>query len=54
MRRAIILFLAIFVLAVAFEIPESITGFFMGITLSIWEIFKEILKAVLLTVANML
>ena len=54
MRKAILLLLAVFVLAVAFEIPDSITGFFMGVTMSIWEMFKEILKAILLAIANML
>ena len=54
MRKAIILLLAVFLLAVAFELPDSITGFFMGIATSIWDIFKEILKSILLTIANML
>ena len=54
MKKAIILLLAVFLLAVAFELPEGITGFFVKVTTSVLTIVKEVVKTVLLTIANML
>ncbi|MFH0929140.1 MAG: hypothetical protein V1818_02160 [Candidatus Aenigmatarchaeota archaeon] len=54
MRKVAILILAIVVMAVAFEMPSSVTGFFVSLSTSIIAIFKQILKQVLLAIANML
>ena len=64
MRNAIIIFAAVAILAVAvgvsapqnvsIEIPPSVTGFFVGLTSSIITIFKQVVKQILLAIANML
>lgn len=54
MRKAILLLLAVSVLAVAFEVPEGITGFFVRVSTSVLTIVKEVVKTVLITIANML
>jgi hypothetical protein len=62
MRKAIVLLVAIFVLAVAtgtgqnvsIEVPSEITGFFVSLSTSIITIFKQVVKQLLLVVANML
>jgi hypothetical protein len=54
MRKVLVLFVAIFLLAVAFQLPEGITGFFVKVTTSVLAVVKEVIKTVLITVANML
>ena len=54
MKKLLILCLVIFLLAVAFELPSNITGFALKVTSTVLTIAKEILKSVLMTIANML
>ncbi|MBN2203088.1 MAG: hypothetical protein JW700_02810 [Candidatus Aenigmarchaeota archaeon] len=64
MRKAVIAVAALAILAVAvgtgtaqnvsIEMPSSVTGFFVGLTSSILTVFKQILKQVLIAIANML
>lgn len=66
MRKALILIIPILIiLAVsikvpgnitgfALEVPEGITGFFVQVTTSVISIVKEVVKQLLLAVANML
>ena len=54
MRKALILFASVALLAVAIQVPDSITGFFMSLTTSIFDLIKEVLKQILLAIANAL
>jgi hypothetical protein len=54
MKKALVLILAIFLFAAAFQVPDSITGFFVKVTNSVLTIVKEVIKTVLTTIANML
>ena len=40
--------------AVAIEVPDSITGFFVTVTTSILDLLKEAVKQVLISIANAL
>jgi len=54
MRKLLIIFLIILVLAVSLKLPPGITGFFMKVTSVALTIAKDILKQVLTTIVNML
>jgi len=54
MKKIIILCLVVFLLAVSFELPSNITGFFVKVTSTALTIAKEILKQILTTIVNML
>ncbi|MFH1473834.1 MAG: hypothetical protein ABIE55_02970 [Candidatus Aenigmatarchaeota archaeon] len=55
MKKAIILCLVVFIILVAtLDLPPSITGFAVKVTSTVVTIVKQILKSVLLAIANML
>ena len=54
MKKALVLFLAVVVLATAFQLPEGITGFFVSVSTSLITVVKEVVKTVLIAIANML
>lgn len=64
MRKALILILPLLIIVAAvaatnntgfsLEVPEGITGFFVQVTTSFLSVVKEVVKQVLLAIANLL
>jgi hypothetical protein len=54
MRKLLLIILIFLIFAVSFELPSSITGFFVKVTSAALTVAKEILKSVLTAIVNML